>query len=265
MFRPGKVLKVKVELTPDLVGFGRVTVIEERSNRLFLELRTGKGEKKSLPRGAKIWFVSDVGEMPFNGLWSTTILNSRVVKGKTALECASPKFEAHIQRRKMKRVAVTWTMNLHGDEYDQLEVAARNVSRTGIAAEVYEDWTQLFTVGHNLDFTLETPSGPIETTGRLVQVRFNWLANKTDIGLEFVNLSQQATQLLDEVLKTTAGQRDLAPAGKDVSSAAGRITGWLKQGKENVSFVKTAESKLRELISEQDLEELDSADDSEPA
>lgn len=260
MFRRGKVLKVKVELSPDVVGFGRVTVIEEHSNRIFLQLRTSKGEKRTLPRGAKIWFVSDVADMPFNGLWSTTILNSRVVKGKTALECTSPKFEAHVQRRRLKRVNISWPVRIHGVSYEQLEAAARNVSRNGVAAEVYEDCTQLFTAGHNIDFTLDTPGGPIGTTGRIVQVRFNWLANKTDLGIEFVGLSDESRERLDQVLAGLAGQREAAPAGKDVSGG-GRISHWLKAGKDNVSFVKTAESKLRALISEDDLEELDTVSD----
>src|ERR1700731_4227585 len=117
MFRVGKVLKVKVELSPDVVGFGRATIVEAQGSRIFLQLRTSKGEKRNLPKGTKVWFVSDSADKPFNGLWSTTIVGSRTLSGKTALECTRPKFEAVVQRRQHQRIAVNCPVRVDGEKF----------------------------------------------------------------------------------------------------------------------------------------------------
>ena len=80
------------------VGFGRATILEAEAGRLLLQLKTSRGgERRSLPKGTRVFFVSDSPDNPFNGLWSTTILSTKLVAGKTALECARPKFEAVVQ------------------------------------------------------------------------------------------------------------------------------------------------------------------------
>jgi c-di-GMP-binding flagellar brake protein YcgR len=255
MFRRGKVLKVKVELSTDVVGFGRATVIDCQSNpnRLFLQLRTSKGEKRTLPKGTRVWFVSDVPNNPFNGLWSTTIVTTRQIEGKTALECTRPKFEAHVQRRKTNRVAISYPLRILTNEYQSLEATTRNISKQGVGIEVYEDCVEQFPLGHNFDILLDTPVGPVEAKVRVIAARFNWLANKTDIGFEYTELADSTKESLEKLVLTVAGQR-MAPAGKESSEQrSGHLSQWLKSIKDNVSFAKTAETQP---LSEDDLEEL---------
>lgn len=269
MFRRGKVLKVKVELSPEVVGFGRATILESEGGRLMLQLKTAKGEHRNLPKGTRVWFVSDSTESPFNGLWSTTVISTRVVSGKTALECARPKFEAAVQRRKQKRVAVTCPVRLQGEKYEKLAANTRNLSRSGIGLDLPEDCTDLFPTGHHVDFVIDTPFGPAPVTSSVVQSRYNWLANRTDVGLEFVKVSEEANATLERLLLSLGGQARFAPEGKEkgTTGSPGQLSGWLKSTKDSISFVKVAESKATTVLSDDDLEELatddDSADDEE--
>lgn len=262
MFRRGKVLKVKVELSPDVIGFGRATILESEGSRLFLQLKTSKGEKRNLPKGTRVWFVSDSADNPFNGLWSTTIVSSRMIGGKTALECARPKFEAVVQRRKHKRIAVTCPVRMQGDKFEKLHAQTRNLSRSGVGLELNEDCNDLFPLGHHIDFVIDTPFGPVSVTSRVIQSRYNWLANRTDIGMEFVKISEEAKQTLERLLLSLGGQPRVAPEGKEKGApTTGQLSNWLKSTKDNVSFVKAVETQATSVLSEDDLDELEPDDD----
>jgi len=264
MFRPGKVLKVKVELSPDVVGFGRATIVESEGKRLFLHLKTAKGEKRTLPKGTRVWFVSDTADNPFNGLWSTTIVSSRLIGGKTALECSRPKFEAEMQKRKHKRIAVNCPVKLHGEQFEKLYATTRNMSRSGIGMETAEDCSDIFPVGHHIDIVIETQLGPVPVTARVIQARYNWLANRTDVGLEFVKIEEEANVIVGRLLQSLGAQARLAPEGKDGGVAPqGPLSGWLKSTKDNVSFVKAADFQSTAVLSDDDLDELDSDDDAD--
>lgn len=270
MFRRGKVLKVKVELSPEVVGFGRATILEAEAGRLLLQLKTSRGgERRSLPKGTRVFFVSDSPDNPFNGLWSTTILNTKLIGGKTALECARPKFEAVVQRRKHKRITVNFPVRIQGEQFEALEVNTRNVSRSGAGIEVAEDCVEVLKVGHHVDFVIETTFGPISVKGRVIQSRYNWLANKTDVGFEFVKVSNEANKTLEHLLHSLGSSARIAPEGKEKGTAGGgQLSGWLKSTKDNVSFIKTSDTPLAtSVLSEEDLDELEpeDADDDEPA
>jgi c-di-GMP-binding flagellar brake protein YcgR len=264
MFRIGKVLKVKVELSPEVVGFGRATILASDGGRIFLQLKTSKGDKRNLPKGTRVWFVSDSADNPFNGLWSTTILSTRNMGGKTALECARPKFEAVVQRRKQKRVHLNCAVRLQGELYETLDATTRNLSRSGVGIEISDDCVDVLKTGHHLDFVIDSPFGPITVKGRVIQSRYNWLANRTDVGIEFVKVPNDGNDTLERLLLSLGGQARLAPEGKEKGTArGGQLSGWLKSTKDNVSFVKTAEA-AQAVLSEEDLDELD-PDDEETA
>jgi c-di-GMP-binding flagellar brake protein YcgR len=261
MFRRGKTLKVKVELSPEVVGFGRAPILESEGGRLFLQLKTSKGDRRSLPKGTRVWFVSDSADNPFNGLWSTTILSSRMIGGKTALECARPKFEQVVQRRRHKRVQVNCAVRLQGEKYEQLECTTRNLSRSGVGLEIVDDCADLLPTGHHIDFIIDSPFGPIEVKGRVIQSRYNWLGNRTDVGIEFVRVPKEANDIIERLLLSLGGQARVAPEGKEKGTArGGQLSGWLKSTKDNVSFVKNADAgQATSVLSEEDIDEL--ADD----
>ena len=265
MFRPGKVLKVKVELSPDMVGFGRATILEADRSRIYLQLKTSKGKKRVLPKGTKVWFVSDTPSNPFNGLWSTTIVSSKIIQGKTAMECHRPKFEALIQRRKQRRVAVSCPVRLEGEQWKEIvEVVSRNLSRSGLGIEIAEDCAAEFQSNHNLDVVMQSPVGDISFTARVVQSRYNWLANRTDVGLEFVKISDESVETLDRLLVQLGGRPRHAPEGKDKprggKEGPGPLSGWLKSTKDNISFIKMREHEVLS-VSPEDIEDMDDVED----
>lgn len=267
MFRPGKVLKVKVELSQEMVGFGRATILEADGNRLYLQLKTSKGQRRVLPKGTKVWFVSDTATNPFNGLWSTTIVSSKIIGGKTAMECNRPKFEALVQKRKQRRVALNCPVRLEGDLWKEVQQAnTRNISRSGLGIEIHDDCAEQFQTNHHVDIVVETPVGEIAITSRIVQSRYNWIANRTDIGLEFVRMELEAVSMLDRLLMQLGGKPRTAPEGKErgkenKAGGPGPLSGWLKSSKDNISFVKMKEHETISTLSEADLEELETMDD----
>lgn len=257
MFRTGKVLKVKVELAPNIVGFGRATIVETDGGHIFLQLKTSKGQKRVLPKGTRVWFVSDSIDNPFNGLWSTTVIGTKQVSGITTFECARPKFEAVIQKRKQRRVGVSCPVQLHGEALERLQALTRNLSKSGAGIEVQEDCLDLFVSGHNVDGSVDTPVGPVPFKARVINPRYNWLANKTEFGLEFVEVSTEAAETLDKLLLSLGGQPRFAPAGKEKiqRQAQGQLSGWLKTTKDNVKFVR-ADAQATGLLAADELDDL---------
>lgn len=258
MFRPGKVLKVKVELAPNMVGFGRATIVDTDAGRIFLQLKTSKGEKRVLPKGTRVWFVSDSIDNPFNGLWSTTVMGSRLMSGKTTFECARPKFEAVVQKRKQRRIGVACKVQLHGELFEGMQAHTRNLSRSGAGIDVMEDCLDRVVNGHYVDGIIETPLGPVPFTARVISPRYNWLANKTEFGFEFLKLSPEGTDLLERFLMSLGGQPRFAPEGKEKiqREGQGQLSGWLKSTKDNVKFVRVPEGQLTGVLPAEDLEEL---------
>ena len=97
MFEIGKTYKVKVEISPGETGFGRATIVQKVGTQVYIQLRTSKSALGMLAKGARIWFVSDAPDVTFNGLWSSTIIGSQLVAGKTAFVCGAPKLEPLLQ------------------------------------------------------------------------------------------------------------------------------------------------------------------------
>jgi len=266
MFRAGKVLKVKVELSPEITGFGRATIVEVEAGRIYLQLKTSKGQKRTLPKGTKVWFVSDSLENPFNGLWSTSVIGQKLVHGKTVMECTRPKFEAKVQKRKQRRVALNCPVRVEGEAWQELNgVITKNVSRSGLGFEVHDDCADDFESNHHIDIVIESPVGEIAVTARIVQSRYNWLANRTDVGVEFIKVSKEAQDSLDRLLLSLGGKPRQAPDAKEKERKRAQdpaaLSGWLKSTKDNVSFVKMKEHENMTALSEDDIEELETLDD----
>lgn len=263
MFRPGKVLKVKVELAPNMVGFGRATIVETDGGHIFLQLKTSKGEKRVLPKGTRVWFVSDSIDNPFNGLWSTTVISAKLIAGKTTFECSRPKFEAVVQKRKHRRVGVVCPVQLHGEQFENLKAHTRNLSKSGAGIECTEDCLDVFVPGHYVDGTVDSPLGPIPFTARVVNPRYNWLGNKTELGFEFIKVEGEAADLLDRFLLSLGGQPRFAPEGKEKiqRQGQGQLSGWLKSTKDNIKFVRMPETQATSVLPAEDLDELEPDDD----
>src|SRR5271170_64704 len=115
MFKEGQVYKIKVELSPDLMGFGRAMVIALDTQRIYVQLKSSKGRKLNVPGGTKIWFVGSSIHNRFNGLWSSEVKGSKLINGIATLECRLPRFEQSIQRRTQARSELNAPAKLVGD------------------------------------------------------------------------------------------------------------------------------------------------------
>ncbi|MDZ4835926.1 MAG: PilZ domain-containing protein [Candidatus Melainabacteria bacterium] len=234
MFQPGKVLKVKVETSPGEMGFGRATIIERTGTQLLIQVRTSRDPNKVLPKGTKIWFVNDSPRLTFNGMWQSTVIGSQVSKGRQVLVCAAPKLEPASQKRKQHRVSieVPVTISLDIDGLEKMDFKTVDLCKSGSAIETSRiDSSVAVDVGLELKAVLHTGDGDVTLTAKVLRVDHNWLANKTTLGLEFIALSQQSSEILDKVLVRVGGTPRDSDLDKTSGGAAGRegMTSWAKQ------------------------------------
>lgn len=257
MFKEGQVYKVKVELSPDLMGFGRATVISADSHRIYVQLKSSKGNKLNVPKGTKIWFVGSSSNNRFNGLWSSEVTGSKLINGVAGIECRTPKFQQHLQRRSQSRMDLTAPLTLLDDEWKNLnaKMTTRNISRLGLGFAVEAECADKFPVGKVISMQIRVGNICLDSKARIVNSRFNWLLNRTEIGAEFADLDVTSLESLDRVL-VWLGNR---PQGmKAQLSESGSLARWVKAGKDNLSLIKAGEAdNLDETDIDDDLEELE--------
>ncbi len=206
MFEAGKVYKVKVEASPGEIGFGRATIIEKTGNHLCIQIRTSKETNKVLPKGTRIWFVSDSTDNTFNGLWSSSVIGAQHTGGKTGMLCSTPKLDPVVQRRRQPRVMVDAPVRMSSSEGQRLgsEIRTKDISRSGVALETLQALPD--DIGLSVDIVVESTVGEIPATSRVIRVERNWLANKTVIGLEFTDMEPEAIATLDKLLTLLGGK-----------------------------------------------------------
>lgn len=260
MFRPGRVFKVKVEMSPDLIGFGRATILECDKNRLYVRIRSSRTETKPLPKGTRIWFVGNSADNRFNGLWATEVLGTRKIGGVTALECRTPKFQPQAQQRRHRRAAFKTPVELKDDRIpSKTRTMSRDISRSGLGFSVFDQCAQLFTPGEVIEIELKTATDDIPLKATIISSRYNWLLNRTDVGVEFVDLNPDTVQALDRLLVwlgSTPRQSDLS-----LSDTSGSLSRWLKSGKEDKSFLASGAARSGQEINEEEKEEEDDDDE----
>lgn len=206
MFEAGKVYKVKVEVSPGETGFGRATIIEKTTSQLCIQIRTSKEANKVLPKGTRIWFVSDSTDSTFNGLWASSVIGAQHTGGKTSMLCSPPKLDPVVQRRRQPRVVVDVPVRMSSSDGQRIgsEIRTKDISRSGVALETLQPLPD--DIGLSVDIVIETSVGEIPLTCRVIRVERNWLANKTVIGLEFINTTKEAVETLDKLLLLLGGK-----------------------------------------------------------
>lgn len=274
MFRPGQVFKVKVELSAEQVGFGRATILEADGKRILFRLRSARGDKQLVPRGTRLWFVGNVNENRMNGLWFSVVTNTRLHAGQQAIECNVPVFQPFKQdeqRRKYKRAPIQVPVLLKGNIWSDLEdsVVSRNVSRSGLGISVLQECPERFNPGDDIAIVLQTATVDITLHGRVINARYNWLSNRTDVGLEFAGLTSEAVDALDRVLQWL-GTRTRKETGEVLQkSEAGALAAWMKTTPDDRSFVRTASgavgTDMNDVTEGVDPNQADAADDVDPA
>lgn len=233
MLDPGKSYKVKVEIEPGKIGYGRATVIEKAGSRTFIQLRTSKELNYVLPTGSRLWFVSDSPSSTMNGLWSTTVVGTKIFTGRTAMECGQLKFEALTQRRRSQRVPFNCPVRLVGQPLSY-HVRSRNISRSGIGLEANSQYVDEFPVGEEIEIILITPVGELPIKCTVIRTEYNWLSNRTVIGLQFITMSQEAVETLER-LRSSADERESTEGTAKLSST---LSGSLRTTRENLRLTK---------------------------
>ena len=236
MFKEGQIYKIKVELSPDLMGFGRAKVLSVEGQQIFIQLKSSGGEKLSVPRGTRIWFVGDSLNNRFNGLWTSEVKGSKIIKGVSALECKFPKFLEHSQRRASARAVLRVPIELVGEEWKDIgqKAITRNISRSGLGFSVVDDMTSRFTPGQSLDTVLQVGEMKIALCAKVIIARYNWLSNLTDVGVELHQLTVESSASLDRVL-VWLGSRPRND--KAALSESGSLSRWMKTKKDDRRFV----------------------------
>lgn len=235
MLQPGKSYKVKVELEPGKVGYGRATIVEKAGNRLFIQLKTSKEAHCHLPKGSRLWFVSESPTATMNGLWSTTVVGAKIFGGHSAMECGSLKFEPLVQRRKSQRVPFSCPVKLAGQELSYA-VVSRNVSRSGIGIEAYSQNVDEFPVGEDVDIVLETKQGKTAINCKVIRTEYNWLSNRTIIGLQFVSMSQDAVELLEQFRSAVESKTEV---GEQAGKLSTTFSGSLSTSRDNLKLTRS--------------------------
>lgn len=207
MFQPGKILKVKVETSPGEYGFGRATIVDRSGSHLLIQVNTRRETNKLFPKGTKLWFVNDSPRLTFNGMWASSVTGTQLLKGRTLLVCSAPRLEPMSQRRIAQRVSIAMpvTISISVDGKSQ-EFHTVDLCRSGSSIETSRVDHLGIEAGSEHNAVLHTPEGEVSVTVRVLRVEQNWLANKTTLALEFVALSVDASETLDNLLVKMGGK-----------------------------------------------------------
>ncbi len=201
MFHPGSVLKVKVELAPGEVGFGRATVIDRVGSQILVQIKTAKESNKAFEKGTKLWFVSETATSTFNGMWASLVVEQRLVGGRKAMLCSAPKLEPIVQRRGQIRAKLDVAVKIKFREVEEpVESRSIDLCQSGMSIETQSALPQSIESGEMVGILVETPQGEFFSSARVVRVERNWLVNKVEIGVEFMDMLKDAEEILDKIL-----------------------------------------------------------------
>lgn len=201
MFHPGNVLKVKVEIAPGEVGFGRATVIDRIGNQILIQIKTAKESNKAFEKGTKLWFVNETNTATFNGMWASSVIDQRLVGGRKAMLCSAPKLEPIIQRRGQVRARLDVPVKLKfADSEEPIDFRSVDICQSGMSIESSTSLPSSPESGDMVGILVATPQGDFFSSARVVRVERNWLVNKVEIGVEFMDMPKDAEEILDKIL-----------------------------------------------------------------
>jgi hypothetical protein len=223
------------------MGFGRASVIALDAKRIYVQLKSSKGSKMNVPNNAKIWFVGTSLNNRFNGLWFSQVKGSKVINGVPTLECSTPRFEQTTQKRSLARTELNAPAELIGDEWKDIKarVIARNLSRLGLGFFVESECDELFSSGATISILVHVGNFNLDLRGRAVNSRYNWLLNRTEVGMVLSDMDPATVESVDRVL-LFLGNRPSGAAPEMTES--GSLARWVKASKENRKFVKQSDA-----------------------
>jgi c-di-GMP-binding flagellar brake protein YcgR len=226
LFDPGKILKIKVEVAPGDFGYGRATIVDRLGSQLIIQIKTAKEINKLFPKGTRLWFTNDSPKVTFNGMWASTVVGTQIMQGKTMLVCAAPKHEPLAQKRAWPRVAIELPVKLTrpgtGETKEHhMQCTTADLSRSGLTLDVSEDVLPAFAAGEEVSLVIHSRDLDIAVSAHVIRVDRHWIANKTVLGLEFVNLEPPGQVELDRVLVPLGGR----PRNPDLEGQAKQAMG----------------------------------------
>lgn len=239
MFQKGKTYKVKVEASPGEVGFGRATIVDKIGEKILVQLKTSREANKVVPKGTRMWFVNESAENSFNGMWATSVLGAQLFSGRTALVCSAPRLEALLQRRRTPRAALDVNATIHKEgEEERFNLRTQDISSSGIAFLSQNDLPAYVEVGENIIVNIETKTGGINATCRVIRIKKDWLANKTVLGVEMTDMDDDASENLMKLLALLGLE---GKTEEETVATTGKLFGWKGEHRgerEDRSFIK---------------------------
>lgn len=231
---------MKVELPTGETGFGRATILAKEGNKLLIQLRTSKESHEVMPRGSKLYLVTDSASNPFNGLWSTSVVGARIHGGKTVMECSSPKFQPLDQRRHTQRFSLSCPVTVSSEKKGifPYEIRARDISRAGLGLETEKQDIPEFEFGQMVRVIIHTGTSDIEVECRVVRSQYNWLQNRHSIGLEFVTMTAQESLALRNLFDNLEKGVPVSSGESSQWGDSGSLSKWMKGSKDSMRLVK---------------------------
>lgn len=235
MFKPGQIYKAKIELSPTQSGFGRATIIAVDAHNIYFQLKCSKGIQ--VTRGSKISFVGSSANNRFNGIWSSDIRGAKQIEGKSCLQAPTPKFEQSHQKRVHVRTDISVPVKIEGDEWKDFDkdLVTRNVSRFGLGFATPGECVEKFPLDQVVLVSYTVGPVHIRNRFRIVNSRFNWLLNRTEVGAEIVDVDTSTLENIESMLAYMGSQLQNSKAQM---SDTGSLRKWVKAGRDNLSFVK---------------------------
>jgi c-di-GMP-binding flagellar brake protein YcgR len=234
LFDPGKILKVKVEVSPGDFGYGRATIVDRQGGQILIQVKTAKETNKILPKGTRIWFTNDSPKVTFNGMWASTVMGTQIVQGRTMLLCSTPKHEPLAQKRSWPRVAIELPVKLTRlSTPDRKERhyngTTADLSRSGLTLELADESFQDFQAGEEVSMVIQSKGLDIAVCANVIRVDRQWIAKKAVLGLEFVNLEPPGQVELDRLLVPLGGRpRNPELEGQAKQAMGSGMANWSK-------------------------------------
>lgn len=120
-------------------------------------------------------------------------------------------------------------------DQEPIKASSRNISFSGIALQSDDKNLDKLLIGECVDISFKTKFGLIEAQCRTVRTEYNWLANRTDAGFEFVELEPKQKELLETLLNSLGADESETV---DKGNMQPGLAGWMKGGKTDTKFVR---------------------------
>jgi len=145
-----------------------------------------------------------------------------------------------VQHRDWKRFCRGAAPREHRFEGDDtnFHLRTQDISSSGIALVSQIDLPEKVEVGESIIVNIDTKTGKIDSTCRVIRIEKNWLANKTVLGVEMTDMDDDSSDNLMKLLALLGLENKFED---DNAATTGKLFGWKgdqRGQKEDRSFLR---------------------------